>query len=111
MKKIVAACVLVLGIGGACSSHTASKTEADRTRQAPTTPAKPAQAEELTLNQLCVQELVKIYVKHNLPFSRPASERPAVCDEYIKANGIETKAQLTVALRAMDNRLTELDPK
>lgn len=91
MKKFVAIGLLSMALTGACSSE----------------PSKPAKEE--SLNETCVRETAALYKAHNLPTTHPASEWPAICDQYMADHNITTKAQLVIALRMADKELSSLE--
>lgn len=65
--------------------------------------------EPQSLVEQCIEKVVDLYEKHDLPFTADPSERPAKCREYLKENEIDTAAELEIQIRAADKELRELD--
>lgn len=62
-----------------------------------------------TLVEQCVEKVVALYEKHDLPFTADPSERPAKCREFMRENDIATAADLEIQIRAADKELRDLD--
>jgi hypothetical protein len=65
--------------------------------------------EPKTLVEQCVEKVVALYEKHDLPFTADPSERPERCREFMEEREITTAAELEIAIRAADKELRELD--
>jgi hypothetical protein len=70
---------------------------------------KSAYNPEETLTELCVRLYGELWEKHDLEQTRPDSEQPQICDDFMAENGITTKAQLQITVRKADQELTALD--
>lgn len=80
---------LALVFAGACSSG-----------------ASPPSTE--TLNAACIRKTLALYQRHSLPFTAPASERPALCQAFLAEQEITTHAGLEIAMRSFDQELRDL---
>jgi hypothetical protein len=56
----------------------------------------------------CVQRTVELYKKHDLPFSKPEAERPALCRQWMDDRDAHTIAQIEIAMRQFDQEMREL---
>lgn len=65
--------------------------------------------EPKTLVEQCVEKVVALYERHDLPFTADPSERPERCRDFMEERDITTAAELEIQIRAADKELRELE--